>query len=120
MMKKKRVERKWVTIVVVAYLLTMVDLLPSPTSASLLPTQHASDAPGVSEEGRMGSPRKALGGGFKFKGPIGLDSYIDFGKKKRRKAMESRSLRASPNVSLPSPHRNIRHGHDSPPLWSHK
>jgi len=61
---------------------------------------------GVSEEGKTGSLRKALGGGFKLKGAIGLDSYVDFGKKKRRKAMESRRLRASPIMPPPSPHIN--------------
>ncbi|KAL3748146.1 hypothetical protein ACJRO7_009385 [Eucalyptus globulus] len=107
MMKKKRVERKWVAIVVVAYLLIMVDLLPSPTSASLLPAQHAPDAPSGSEEGKMGSPGKALGGGFKLKGAIDLDSSIDFGEKKRKKAVESRSLRQSLVTFPPSPNPNV-------------
>ncbi|KAL3748169.1 hypothetical protein ACJRO7_009408 [Eucalyptus globulus] len=109
MVKKNIVEREWVAIAAVAYMLIMVDLLPSPTSASLLPAQHVPDYPGVSEEGKTGSPRKALGGWFKLKGAIGLDSYVDFGKKKRRKAMELRSLRASPNMSPPSPNHNIIH-----------
>jgi len=51
----------------------------------------------------MGIPIKALGGGFKLKGAISLDSYVDFGKKKRRKAVESRSLRKSLGVPLPAP-----------------
>ncbi|KAL3748149.1 hypothetical protein ACJRO7_009388 [Eucalyptus globulus] len=103
MMKKKSIKRKWMAIVVAAYLLIMVDLFPSLTNASLLPTQHVPDAPGVSEEGKTGSPRKALGGWFKLKGAIGLDSYVDFEKKKRRKAMKSRSLRASLDIPPPSP-----------------
>ncbi|KAL3748172.1 hypothetical protein ACJRO7_009411 [Eucalyptus globulus] len=107
MVKKNIVKREWVAIAVVAYLLIMVDLLPSPTSASLLPAQHVPDAPGVSEEGKTGSPRKALGGWFKLKGAIGLDSYVDFGKKKRRKVMELRSLRASTVTSLYSPNHNV-------------
>ncbi|KAL3748174.1 hypothetical protein ACJRO7_009413 [Eucalyptus globulus] len=111
MVKKNIVKREWVAIAVVAYLLIMMDLLPSPTSASLLPAQHVPDAPGVSEEGKMGSPRKALGGGFKLKEAIGLDTYVDFGKKKRRKAMELRSLRASPNRSPPSPNNNFPRSH---------
>ncbi|KAF8037077.1 hypothetical protein BT93_B0098 [Corymbia citriodora subsp. variegata] len=109
MMKKKSAERKWAAIVVAAYLLIMVDLLPSPTIASLLPAQHVLDAPGGSEEGKMGSPRKALGVGCKLKRAIGLDSYVDFGMMKRRKAMKSRSLRASPIAPLPPPPSNIHY-----------
>ncbi|XP_030458076.1 uncharacterized protein LOC115678782 [Syzygium oleosum] len=112
MMVKNGVERKWLAIAAAAYLLIMVDLLPSPTNASLLPAQHVPDAPGGSEEGKTGLPRQAIGGGFKLKGAISLDSYVDFGKKKKKKAVESRSLRESPIVSPPSPHPNIRHSHD--------
>ncbi|KAK3439895.1 uncharacterized protein LOC104417797 [Eucalyptus grandis] len=116
MMKKKSIKRKWAAIAMVTYLLFMVDLLPSLTSASFLPAQHVLDALGGSKEGKTGSPRKALGGGFKLKGAIGLDSYVDFGKKKNRKAVESRSLRESPIVSLPSPQADVPRHHPSPRL----
>ncbi|KAI6682831.1 hypothetical protein NL676_028744 [Syzygium grande] len=92
MMKKKSVERKWVVMAVAVYLVIMVDLVPSPTNASLLPAQHLPDAP-------AGFPRKALGGGVQTQGAISLDSYVDFGKNEKRKAVESRNLRASPIVS---------------------
>ncbi|KAL3748156.1 hypothetical protein ACJRO7_009395 [Eucalyptus globulus] len=107
MMTKKSIERKWVVIAVAAYLLITLDLLPSKTNASLLPTQHVPDAPGGSEEDRTGSPRKALGGEFKLKGAIGLDYYIDFGKKKRRTAVKPQSLRVTSIVRPPSPRTNL-------------
>ncbi|KAL3748144.1 hypothetical protein ACJRO7_009383 [Eucalyptus globulus] len=103
MMTKKSIERKWVVIAVAAYLLITLDLLPSQTNASLLATQHVPDALGGSEEDKTKSPRKALGGEFKLKGAIGLDSYIDFGKKKRRTAVKPRNLRVTPIVPPPSP-----------------
>ncbi|XP_030458339.2 uncharacterized protein LOC115678968 [Syzygium oleosum] len=105
MMVKKGVQRKWVVIAVAVYLLIMCSGSVYAHHASLLPAQHVPDAPGGSEEGKMGSPRKALGGrgGFKLKGTITLDSYVDLGKKKKRKTVESRSLRASAIGSLPSP-----------------
>lgn len=46
MMKKKSVERKWVVMAVAVYSVIMVDLVPSPANASLLPAQHLPDAPG--------------------------------------------------------------------------
>ncbi|KAI6682825.1 hypothetical protein NL676_028738 [Syzygium grande] len=120
MMMKKSFGRKWAVIAVVAYLLIMMDLLPSPTIASSLPAQHLPDAAiGGSEEGKTGSPRKALGGRFKLKGAISLHSYVDFGKSKKRKAVESRSLRGTSVVSPPSPLRNQRTSwgsHAPPPL----
>ncbi|KAI6682832.1 hypothetical protein NL676_028745 [Syzygium grande] len=110
MMMKKSFGRKWLVIAVAAYLLIIMELLPSPTIASSLPAQQLPEAAtGGSEEGKTGSPRKALGGGFKLKGAINLVSYAGFGKKKWRKALESRSLRASPTVSLPSPHPSDSH-----------
>ncbi|KAI6682826.1 hypothetical protein NL676_028739 [Syzygium grande] len=115
MMVKKGVERKWLATAAAAFLLIMVDLLPSLTNASLLPAQHVPNAPDGSKEGKTGSLRKALGGGFKLKGAINLDSYVDFGKKKKKKkALESRSLRESPNVSPPSPRHNDRYSQNVP------